>query len=94
MVPGTLTFPRCRRPGCGARRVSRPRLLARPGYCSHRCAALGSGLGVARARALRRQVLARLQALTPLEAFRLGYVRGLQSKCRQIRKRYHLVRID
>jgi len=40
--------------------------------------------GKNRAAMLRRQVLARLVGLTPIEAFRLGYVRGLQSKHRQI----------
>lgn len=85
----------CARGECGRRRRVRAGdrgVLARPGYCSHRCAALQQRLGVDRAAAAKRRMLARVAHLSPLEAFRLGYVRGLQSKLRQIRTRYALVR--
>ncbi len=88
-------FRRCKRRGCGKRRdVAHPKPLERPGYCSHRCAALDQRLGVNRASAMRRQLMARLDGLTPLQAFRLGYVRGLESKCRQIRKKFILIKIE
>jgi hypothetical protein len=43
------------------------------------------------ARRRQQRLLARVAGLTPLEAFRTGYTVGLQSKLRQIRKRYMLV---
>lgn len=88
-------FITCKRSGCGElRQVETVEQQVKGGYCSHRCAALDHRLGVERARKLRAAMLERLDGLTPLEAFRLGYVRGLQSKIRQIRKRYLLVKKD
>ncbi len=78
---------------CGTRKE-----LRRPSdqrtYCSHRCAGLvlqnirqAQAAGVAiSARNRKRRLLERVEGLTPLAAFRLGYLTGLQSKHRQIRK--------
>lgn len=43
-----------------------------------------------RTRALRARLalLARLDGVTPVDAFKLGYHRGLQAKWRQLRRRY------
>lgn len=91
----------CQRPGCEAvKQVRTPSQQRRYRFCSPRCIGLvcqnirhGTAKGVARsARARKARVLARVQGLVPLEAFRLGYQMGLESKLRQIRKRYQLVR--
>lgn len=90
----------CARPGCeGALRVRTPSEQRRHRFCSRRCAALvtqnirraqpGKG-GRTSGRRRQQASLARVAGLTPLQAFRLGYVRGLQSKLRQIRTRYVL----
>lgn len=93
-------FSCCARRSCGrVFGVRRPVEQRRRKYCSRRCAALvnqnitgaGSKGGLQAARVRRRRVLDRLDGLTVLQAFRLGYVRGLESKTRQIRKRFVLV---
>lgn len=91
----------CKRPGCGRlREVRCPAHQARGGYCSQRCNALvnqnirKAGLkGVwGSAHQRKRRVLARIDGLTPLEAFKLGYRSGLRSKSYQIRRRYVLTK--
>lgn len=88
----------CQRAGCGKlREVRRPCEQQHEKYCSRRCAAfvtkncarpgVGRLGGLECARRARRALVKRLDGLTPLEAFRLGYDRGLQSKHRQIRRR-------
>lgn len=89
----------CQRPGCEGVGTARDHTdHRRRRYCSTRCAALmtqnwrAAQRAQARATATRRaQVLARIQTLPPVEAFRLGYDRGLRSKWRQLRQRYHMV---
>jgi hypothetical protein len=76
-----------------------PADLAKRKYCSPRCNALvnqnirGAGRIGGRVSGQRRQqrLVARVAGLTPLEAFRTGYTVGLQSKLRQIRRRYTLI---
>jgi hypothetical protein len=94
-------FVECQR--CGAIRTARSRAEQKHGkYCSRKCSNLvnqnirfGMPRGVANsARARRLRVVARVQHLTPVEAFRLGYVRGLYSKLRQVKRRYRLVPIE
>jgi hypothetical protein len=43
--------------------------------------------GYASGKLRRLAVIARVQGLTPLDAFRLGYMRGLHSKHRQLKAR-------
>lgn len=99
----TPLFIQCQRPGCeGIKQVRCPSDQRKYRYCSQRCIALmtqnikrAGRKGVERsASARRRRVLERVKGLSPLEAFRLGYDRGLQSKLTQIRRRYVLVRKD
>lgn len=92
----TQRFVLCQRPGCGAvRPVQRKRDLGLGKYCSRKCAALvnqnvtfdraaNARGGRARAAQLRAKLLADLAGKSPLEAFRLGYARGLSSKHRQL----------
>jgi hypothetical protein len=100
----TPLFIVCKRTECRQlREVNRPYLQRRGGYCSRRCAAIvnqnisnaecGKG-GLESGRRRQAAVVARVAGLSPIDAFRLGYVRGLQSKLRQIGKRYVLVRKD
>jgi hypothetical protein len=90
----------CQRRVCAKPFTARsPFELAKRKYCSRRCSSLmtqnirAAGRLGGRVSAQRRQqrLLARVAGLTPLEAFRTGYTVGLQSKLRQIRKRYMLV---
>lgn len=70
-------------------------------FCSRRCgttARVNTNLsreyqsrgGKVRASRARARLMLTISTLTPLEAFRLGYSRGLGSKHRQIRKRLAL----
>jgi hypothetical protein len=87
----------CKRPGCGQlRHVARPWQQRKGGYCSHRCASIGTGNvkhmnpsagGRMTAHRKRLALVARVKDLSPLDAFRLGYQRGLSSKTRQLAKR-------
>lgn len=98
----TPLFITCKREGCeGIREVRRPGEQRKGGYCSQRCNALDHNnilhanhheSGVSSGRARQRRLLARLDGLTPRQIFRLGYVRGLQSKYRQLAKGYVLVK--
>lgn len=79
-----------------------PFWLRRPGevdtrkYCSRSCAGAGSGnwrkaiaVGVpASVKARQRRVLERVKHMTPLEAFRAGYLRGIESKYRQLNRHF------
>lgn len=88
----------CQRANCdgpGFRRVRRPWQQRVGGYCSRRCATLDhqpwlksdrSAAGTRSGQIRQAHVLTTVQHLTPLDAFRLGYQRGLQSKHRQIRR--------
>lgn len=91
----------CTRRVCGkVFEVRRPFLQKKRKYCSRRCAAFMSknlnpeaaqrALDASR-RARRLAMIVRLHGMTPLEAFRLGYVRGLQAKLRKVRQRFRLV---
>ena len=93
----------CQRPGCGQiREVNRPCEQRTRKFCSKRCANLvvcnvtrngNHRLGVEKSVATRkRKVLARVEGLSPLQAFKLGYKCGIESKCRQIRKHYILTK--
>lgn len=84
----------CQRPGCGGYAVVRkPSEQGKRKYCSRRCANIvnynitpeecGQG-GTRRAARSRARLVTLLTGLTVLEAFRLGYTRGLQSKTRQL----------
>lgn len=99
----------CARVECGALFEVRKRSILRVRkHCSHRCASLAAAARRGRAafqaagrkggavwgRRAQRRALARVKGLSPLEAFRRGYDIGLQSKLRQIRKRYRLVPIE
>lgn len=93
----------CANPKCAkVKRVRRPSEQRRHKYCSRHCANLMHGGppkgaaskgGTVRAQRCRARLLRSLAGLTPLEAFRRGYTIGLQSKLRQIHKRYRLVKI-
>lgn len=96
-------FIQCKRPGCeGVKQVRRVCDQRKVKYCSQRCIAIvtqnirrAGRKGIeASVRQRQRKVLLRVKGLSPIAAFRLGYVRGLQSKLRQIRRRYVLVRKD
>lgn len=87
----------CRRHGCGGKaRVPNRWHQRNRRYCSKRCATLANEPimrlvrqkgGFAAGKVRRQAVIARVQGLTPLEAFRLGYMRGLHSKHRQLKAR-------
>ncbi len=90
-------FITCQRPGCEkVHQVNSRWRQQKQKYCSLKCAAIvkqqspegraASGRG-ARTRTAqeRARLIASVQHLTPIEAFRLGYLRGLHSKHRQIR---------
>lgn len=91
----------CQRPGCeGIRQVSRPHLQRSGKYCSRRCAAIVAKniaktdkVAAARksAQSRRAKILQRLTGMTPYEAFKLGYTRGLQSKWRSLRRDYEVI---
>jgi hypothetical protein len=99
-ITGPL-YASCRRPGCENFRQVRTRYEQRiPRYCSRACAASATAdsrreacreacrkVGLARASQLRQQVLRRLESLTKLECFRLGFKRGLASKYRQLARK-------
>lgn len=89
----------CQRPGCeqyvAVTKVSRQQTRK---YCSQRCANLVNRNGtrnlaacrrggLERARRARLRVAEMLKGKTLLEAFRIGYDRGLHSKHRQLRRR-------
>jgi hypothetical protein len=91
----------CKRPGCEQiRQVRRPYLQRRGGYCSSRCANLATH-NLTRAAAAkggrvsashkRTALVARLDGLSKLAAFRLGYDRGLQAKWRALRRQVERV---
>lgn len=91
---------------CGkVKEVKRRRDQRKQKYCTHACAARATAeirrpavqaacrkVGLARASQQRQRLLARLDGLSKLECFRLGYKTGLESKTRQIRRRFALVR--
>lgn len=87
----------CLRHGCGVRvRVINRYQQRMRKYCSKRCSTVAHEPimrlvrrkgGLARAAMMRKAVIARVANLTPLEAFRLGYLKGLQSKHRQLKAR-------
>ena len=94
------TIPRfivCQNPRCGqVKQVCRPYEQKIRKYCTRRCSnvvhgnitrAAASRGGLERARRARLALVARIAGLTPLEAFRLGYTKGLMSKTRQLHKR-------
>lgn len=90
----------CTRPGCGVKReVRRPVDQQKRRFCSRRCAALvtrniaKSHLGFLVAAARRRErVIAQIVGMTPLESFRFGYHKGLNSKLTTIRRNYVLTK--
>lgn len=87
----------CRRHACGAKvRVPNRWHQRTRRYCSKRCATIAlepimrlvrQKGGYASGKLRQRALLARVQGMTPVEAFRVGYLRGLQSKHRQLRRR-------
>lgn len=88
----------CQRPGCGA--IVPVRCLSvqrRQKYCSLSCSAkVQSGANAAKASAAgvlarKRKVLARIDGMTPLQAWKAGYKVGMNGKLRHIRRRYVLV---
>lgn len=90
----------CARVSCGKVRQVRTRCQQqRQRFCSPRCAylgrrraggftkaqmALGGKIRASRARAA---LIARVAGMTPVDAFRAGYVKGLQAKWRRARQR-------
>lgn len=94
-------FITCARDGCGQVKRVRNRALQKiQRFCSRQCATSSrvgtvfcreaqSRGGKMRAHRARLALIARVAHLTPVEAFRLGYVRGLESKHRQLRRRQH-----
>lgn len=86
----------CQRLGCGqTRRVKTRYEQQRRKYCSRECAeacwslsreAMSRG-GKVSARRRRAWMLDAVKDLTPLAAFKAGYVRGLASKTRQAKAR-------
>lgn len=92
----------CAREACGkVFEVSCPYWQARRKYCSKRCNGYaqvphlmrGAAKGIAKMVATRRRMcLERVAGLTPLEAYRRGYLNGLYSKSVQLRKKYLLVK--
>lgn len=99
--PHPPRFITCRRPGCdGIRQVLRPNQQRRGGYCSKRCASIDhanwkhcnhSAAGKKSAQVRRRHTLELVANLTPLDAFKVGYARGLYAKWKALRKKYELV---
>jgi hypothetical protein len=91
----------CQRRACGCvKQVKSAYYQRRSRYCSRRCAALdGATLkpaavreGIERSAVNRkRRYVAQAAGLTPIEAFRKGYMAGLRSKLKQIRRRFQLV---
>ncbi|SRR5581483_9622430 len=89
-----MTLLTCARPECRRQKLVKDRTQR---YCSKRCAILmnpqmrnksaNSRGGRMRAHRARMALLVRIQGKTPLEAFRMGYVRGLQASHRQITKK-------
>lgn len=91
----------CQREGCENVKQVRTRYEQRTfRYCSKACAASATAdsrreacraacrrVGLARGHQMKQQLLARVAHLTPLEAFRIGYLRGLGAKRRQVLKR-------
>jgi len=87
----------CQRPGCeGYARVTNRSKQRTRKFCSRRCAALAqpqstlstearSRGGKTRAQRARRRLMQRIAGMSAIEAFRVGYVRGLQSKWRKTR---------
>lgn len=75
--------------------VKNPYQQKRQRFCSHRCNALAmqplkreqaSKGGLERARRRRLAIRLKAETMTPLAAFQYGYLLGLNSKHRQIRK--------
>lgn len=95
--PDVPLFVTCQRPGCGQiREVRFPSQQKRGKYCSNRCQMLHRPcwhLGWPKGVAVRKQkVRDRIEGLTLVEAFNLGYRAGLVGKLVHIRKRYDLVK--
>ena len=93
MTPMTARYKLCDRRGCGGfRAIRRPFELRQTGYCSRRCAALvnknwrhadASAAGRQSALVRRRHTRVLIDACaTKLEAFQLGYHRGLEAQRR------------
>src|SRR4051812_18507547 len=92
-------FITCERESCGQiKRVKDRAKQQTQRFCSRRCATLAcngnqfhreaqSRGGKMRAHRARVALLERVKSLTPVEAFRIGYVRGLESKWRQTKRR-------
>ena len=91
-------FVTCQRPGCGGiRSVRHPREQRRGKYCSRFCAAMmnqnlmkrpetrRNGL-LAGIQSKKRKMREKVQGLTPLEAFQLGYETGMRSKVRYLKR--------
>ena len=89
----------CEREACGAViRVKNRALQQVQRFCSRRCATLMCAVnnlyreaqsrgGKTRAHRARLALIQRVQGLSPVEAFRVGYLRGLGSKHRQLARR-------
>lgn len=93
-VPLFITCARCE----GVKQVKNRHLQRIQRFCSKRCGTLAScgnafnkdaqsRGGKTRARRARLALMRQIRHLGPVEAFRMGYVRGLQSKWRQTRNR-------
>lgn len=92
-------FITCEREACGKVIQVRDRCLQRvQRFCGLTCAAIARNSrphtflasqkgGKERGRRARLKIMERVKGMTPVEAFRLGYVRGLQSKHRQLANR-------
>lgn len=91
-------FITCERQACGAvKQVRNPYEQRTMRFCSRKCAGMvlknitkipgaNSRGGLENVRRRRLAILARLEGMTVLEAFRLGYNKGLFSKIRQRRE--------
>jgi hypothetical protein len=93
-VPLFVTCERCG----GLKQVPTRSRQARQRFCSFHCARKATAVmnipreaqsrgGKMRASRCRARLMAAVARLTPMEAFRLGYTRGMQSKNRQLAKR-------
>jgi len=101
--PKPARFHVCQNPRCG--RVTditydKPSKQRRRKFCSNACSNVhninvksGWRLGLQKSvQTRKRRVLERVAGLDPVAAFKVGYRCGLESKCRQIRRRYELKR--
>lgn len=107
MKPGPKPTPRpvlyifCQRPGCGGiKRVRWPCEQRKLKYCGYSCSSImTNNLRHADRRAAARHtrrtykaiVRAKVEQLSPVAAFELGYKLGLNAKWRQLRQRYVVI---